>query len=335
MKKLFITTLIALASCFTQTIHAKIAHLLPKPQHIETINGEAFILGRPITINDPTDCTLLQKFFTDNGCTITGNGAQVNVTLVQEIDNAYDYQLHGYENEAYTLEITANAIEITAITKTGVIRAAQTLTQLAEGYEGTPALESLTMTDWPAFKLRGYMHDVGRSFIEFETLKKHIDLLARFKVNTFHWHMTENQAWRFEVKAFPQLTSSASMTRFAGKFYTQEQCRELQDYAKERGVIVIPEIDMPGHSEAFVRAMGYDLSTLTKDAELAKDCLAMAERQLRTLSSDQYLAKEGECAGFILKHSTGNKPGNSEIDVPLSYADYYFLEALVKINNLK
>lgn len=77
-----------------------------------------------------------------------------------------------------------------------------------------------------------------------------------------------------------------------------------------------------------------ELSTLTGDDELADACLSMAERQLRTLSSDEYLVEEGECAGFILKHSTGNKPGKSEIDVPLSYADYYFLEALVRLNNL-
>ena len=250
-----------MAMCLPTATMAKITHLLPKPQQIEAKSGTAFVLGRTVTITDPTNSVALQKFFTDNGCTVATGGAQVTVTLVNSIEGAYDYALAGYENEAYTLEITADAIKITAVTKTGVIRAAQTLTQLAEGYEGTPALEALTMTDWPAFKLRGYMHDVGRSFIEFETLKKHIDLLARFKVNTFHWHMTENQAWRFEVKAYPQLTSSASMTRFAGKYYTQEQCRELQDYAKERGVIVIPEIDMPGHSEAFVRAMGYDMQT--------------------------------------------------------------------------
>ncbi|MBO5865584.1 MAG: family 20 glycosylhydrolase, partial [Bacteroidaceae bacterium] len=261
MKRLITSMLVAVAMCLPTATMAKITHLLPKPQQIEAQNGATFTLGRTVTITDPTNCTALQKFFTDNGCTVATGGSPVTVTLVQSIDGAYDYTLAGYENEAYTLEITADAINITAITKTGVIRAAQTLTQLAEGYESTPALEALTMTDWPAFKLRGYMHDVGRSFIEFETLKKHIDLLARFKVNTFHWHMTENQAWRFEVKAFPQLTSSASMTRFAGKYYTQEQCRELQDYAKERGVIVIPEIDMPGHSEAFVRAMGYDMQT--------------------------------------------------------------------------
>ena len=261
MKKIFTSALVALAMCLPAATMAKITHLLPKPQHVEAMSGTAFALGRTVTITDPTNSTALQKFFTDNGCTVATGGAQVTVTLVNSIEGAYDYALAGYENEAYTLEITADAINITAVTKTGVIRAAQTLTQLAEGYEDTPALEALSMTDWSAFKLRGYMHDVGRSFIEFETLKKHIDLLARFKVNTFHWHMTENQAWRFEVKAYPQLTSSASMTRYAGKYYTQEQCRELQDYAKERGVIVIPEIDMPGHSEAFKRAMGYDMQT--------------------------------------------------------------------------
>ena len=261
MKKTKAIMLLLLAMCLPFAVQAKVTHLLPKPQKIETTSDATFSLGRAVTITDPTGCTALQKFFTDNGCTVVAGGAQVTVTLVGSIEGAYDYTLAGYENEAYNLEITGDAINITAVTKTGVIRAAQTLTQLAEGYEGTPALEALTMTDWPAFKLRGYMHDVGRSFIEIETLKKHIDLLSRFKVNTFHWHMTENQAWRFEVKAFPQLTSSASMTRFAGKCYTQEQCRELQDYAKERGVIVIPEIDMPGHSEAFVRAMGYDMQT--------------------------------------------------------------------------
>ena len=220
MKKLFKAAVVAMAICIPSVTMAKITHLLPKPQQIEATNGTAFALGRTVTISDPTNSMALQKVFTDNGCTVTNGGASVTVTLVQSIEGAYDYTLAGYENEAYTLEITADAINITAVTKTGVIRAAQSLTQLAEGYEGTPSLEALTMTDWPAFKLRGYMHDVGRSFIEFETLKKHVDLLARFKVNTFHWHMTENQAWRFEVKAFPQLTSNASMTRFAGKYYT-------------------------------------------------------------------------------------------------------------------
>ena len=268
MKRFFITAITAFALCFTSTLQAKVDHLLPKPQIVSVNAGETFALGGKVAISDPTNCTLLQKFFTDNGCTIATGGTPVTVTLVASIEGAYDYTLEGYDNEAYTLKVTAGAINITAVTKTGVIRAAQTLTQLAEGYDGATAVEAVDITDWPAFKLRGYMHDVGRSFIEFETLKKHIELLSRFKVNTFHWHLTENQAWRFEVKAYPQLTQASSMTRFEGKYYTQEQCRELQDFAAERGVIVIPEIDMPGHSQAFKTAMGHSMQTDAGVAEL-------------------------------------------------------------------
>lgn len=238
--------------------------MLPKPQQVEVTPGVAFALSGAVSINyadGVAACELLEEVFTENGCTIATGGKAVNVNYVQSIAGAHDYALHGYENEAYTLEITANEINITAVTATGVIRAAQTLEQLAEGYEGAKALEGLTMKDWPAFKLRGYMHDVGRSFISIDELIKQVELFSRFKINTFHWHMTENQAWRFEVKAYPKLTSSASMTRFPGQYYTQEDCKRLLAVAKKHGVIVIPEIDMPGHSEAFERAMGFGMQT--------------------------------------------------------------------------
>ncbi len=244
-----------------QAMQAKVEHILPRPQQVTATENGILPLGGTVSITDPTECVALQKFFVSNGCTVGEGGVPVTVTLVESIDGAYDYELYGFENEAYILQVTASAINITAVTPTGVIRAAQTLTQLAEGYDGTPALEAVTITDWPAFKLRGYMHDVGRSFITVDELKKHIDLLSRFKVNCFHWHLTENQAWRMQIKAYSKLTSAASMTRFSGKYYTQKQCIEVAEYAKERGVVVIPEIDMPGHSEAFHRAMGFDMQT--------------------------------------------------------------------------
>lgn len=123
--------------------------------------------------------------------------------------------------------------------------------------------------------------------------------------------------------------------------HSENIARMLLDRLPEDGIpywdFDSPEIpeDVKDASAAAVMASAFvELSTLTADKKLAKDCLAMAERQLRALSSDEYLAAEGECGGFILKHSTGNKPGNSEVDAPLSYADYYFLEALVRINKL-
>ena len=247
-------------------LQAKVQHLLPKPQQITaTENVAAFTLGGNVTISysgGAAKCDLLEEFFTSNGCTLAeSGGAAVNVTLVESIEGAYNYELYGYENEAYTLQVTASGITITAVKPTGVIRAAQTLTQMAEGWDGTAALEAVSIKDWPAFKLRGYMHDVGRSFISADELVKQVEKFSRFKVNTFHWHLTENQAWRFEVKAYPELTSSESMTRFPGQYYTQEDCKRLMAVAKKHGVIVIPEIDMPGHSEAFERAMGFGMQT--------------------------------------------------------------------------
>ena len=247
-------------------LQGKVKHLLPKPQEITaTEDVAAFNLNGSVTINyseGADKCALLEEFFTSNGCTLAQSGGKtVNVTMVESIDGAYDYVLYGYDNEAYTLQVTADAINITAIKPIGVIRATQTLVQMAEGWDGAVSLEATTVKDWPAFKLRGYMHDVGRSFISADELVKQVELFSRFKVNTFHWHMTENQAWRFQVKAYPQLTSDASMTRFAGQYYTQEDCKRVMEAAKKHGVVVVPEIDMPGHSEAFKRAMGFDMQT--------------------------------------------------------------------------
>ena len=253
--------------CLPMAMQAKVEHLLPRPQQVTVAEGAvAFALDGNVTINyqnGAMQCALLEEFFTSNGCELAESGKAVNVSLVASIEGAHDYGLHGYENEAYTLEITAGGINITAVTATGIIRAAQTLTQLAEGYaEGeAKALEALTMKDWPAFKLRGYMHDVGRSFISIEELIKQIELFSRFKVNTFHWHLTENQAWRFQINEYPQLTESENMSRFPGEFYTQQDAKDLLAVAKKHGVIVIPEIDMPGHSEAFTEAMGFNMQS--------------------------------------------------------------------------
>lgn len=170
-----------------------------------------------------------------------------------------DYELWGYPDESYCLTVTQDEIRIKAADKVGFLRGRQTLEQLRESAGGR--IPTCVIRDWPAFKLRGFMHDTGRSFISIDELKKEIKLLAQFKVNTFHWHLTENQAWRFEVKAFPQLTADSSMTRFPGCFYTQEECRSLESFAAELGVILIPEIDMPGHSAAFERAMGHSMSS--------------------------------------------------------------------------
>ncbi len=263
MRKIRSLFLLLVTLCaFSLQLEAKVIHLLPKPQQVTLSGGAPFALGRAVSVSDPTGCVALTRFLTDEaGCTVEDGAAATVTVTIGTVEGAHDFTLAGYPDEAYSLEITENAITIVAVTATGVTRAAQTLAQLAQGYDGTAELEALTLKDWPAFKVRGYMHDVGRSFMSVEQIKKQIDLLAKFKVNTFHWHFTENQAWRLEIKAYPELTESEHMTRFPGQFYTQEQCKEVQEYAAERGIMIIPEVDMPGHSEAFERAMGFDMQT--------------------------------------------------------------------------
>ena len=167
-----------------------------------------------------------------------------------------------HQEEAYMLNIRPEKITLTAITETGIYRGLQTLKQLAatEGKKSIriPACE---IVDWPAFRMRGLMQDVGRSYISMEELKREIDRMSQFKLNVFHWHLTENQAWRLESKRFPQLTEASNMTRMPGKFYTLEEAKELVNYCRERHVLLIPEIDMPGHSAAFTRTFGVDMQS--------------------------------------------------------------------------
>ena len=168
----------------------------------------------------------------------------------------------GMEHEAYSLHITSRSIHITASTPTGVYRARQTLAQLARpGRRGRTVLPACRITDWPAFRIRGFMHDVGRAYIPIDELKREIDLLSQFKINVFHWHLTENQAWRLESKLYPALSSPANITRAPHRCYTQAEARELEAYCRERHVMLIPEIDMPGHSDAFRRAFGCDMQS--------------------------------------------------------------------------
>lgn len=264
MKKILIgeVLLFAILVLSFSEAYARSVHLLPRPQQLFIKEEGYFELNRPVSLSDPTHCTLLLDFLETTGCSVDPDAsASIEVALVECIDGSSDYELAGYPNEAYSLNVTEDSISISAVTPTGVIRAVSTLFQLAEGYHGHARIEVLFMKDWPAFKLRGFMHDTGRSFITVDEIKKELDLLSIFKINTFHWHLTENQAWRFEVKAYPQLTSASSMTRFAGQYYTQDQCREVEAYAAERGIVIIPEIDMPGHSEAFTRAMGHSMQT--------------------------------------------------------------------------
>ena len=172
------------------------------------------------------------------------------------------------ENEAYRLTVTQEGITLEAVTEQGLWNARQTLKQLT--CKGR--IPCCRVVDWPSFRVRGWMMDVGRTYISLEELKREVDIFSQFKINVFHLHLTENEAWRLESRKYPQLNAAESMIRQPGKFYTQDEMRDLDAYCRERGVTLVPEIDIPGHSGAFERAMGFGMQTPEGKAVL-KDLL--------------------------------------------------------------
>lgn len=164
----------------------------------------------------------------------------------------------GISDEAYTLNVSENKILITAKTTHGIFNGIQTLRQLMR--DGV-MIDACEITDSPAFSWRGYMIDVGRNYMSMQLLKQQIDVMAMYKLNIFHFHPTEDIAWRIAIKQYPQLTAPEHMLRNKGMYYTEAEIKELIAYCKERYVTFVPEIDMPGHSAAFKRAMKVDMQS--------------------------------------------------------------------------
>lgn len=175
--------------------------------------------------------------------------------------------------EAYTINVSSDGILVRAVAPEGIYRATRTLLK-SVGTEKTSSVEfpSAEVSDWPRFGYRGLMLDVSRHFSDVEMVKRTIDMLALHQLNIFHWHLTDDQGWRIEIKSHPELTEVGAwrddtvVGRYLGGtdyptdgkrhggFYTQEQIREIVAYAKERYIEIIPEIDLPGHTSAVLAA---------------------------------------------------------------------------------
>lgn len=190
------------------------------------------------------------------------------------VEEKYVSQIEGakFQEEAYHLTVTGKRIILEATTPKGMYWGKQTLEQLKYTKNKKTYLPQCDITDWPAFRIRGFMHDVGRSYIPVEELKREISLLSRYKINVFHWHLTENQAWRLECKKYPQLNAPENMEREKGKYYRLEEARQLVEFCKQHQVLLIPEIDMPGHSAAFERTFKTDMQS-EKGTLILKDII--------------------------------------------------------------
>lgn len=218
-----------------------------------------------ISANHPSSLLPLPQKYQFNGKKSSGE-LTVEEKYVSQIEEAK------FQEEAYHLLITKKGILLEATTPKGMYWGRQTLEQLKTTKNKKIYLPQCEITDWPAFRIRGFMHDVGRSFIPVEELKREISLLSRYKINVFHWHLTENQAWRLECKKYPQLNAPENMEREKGKYYTLEEARQLVEFCKQHQVLLIPEIDMPGHSAAFERTFKTDMQS-EKGTQILKDII--------------------------------------------------------------
>lgn len=224
-----------------------------------------FLCMAGISANHPSSLLPLPQKYQFNGKKSSGE-LTVEEKYVNQIEGAK------FQEEAYHLSITRKGILLEATTPKGMYWGRQTLEQLKYIKNKKTWVPQCDITDWPAFRIRGFMHDVGRSYIPVEELKREISLLSRYKINVFHWHLTENQAWRLECKKYPQLNAPENMEREKGKYYTLEEARLLVEFCKQHQVLLIPEIDMPGHSAAFERTFNTDMQS-EKGTQILKDII--------------------------------------------------------------
>ena len=231
--------------------------LIPKPAMMQWQHETAELsLFKTIQVTHPVlrkEAVLIQQLLSGINRTIritnqpAAMGNTIRLQLSQEITG----------EEGYRLSVKPGLIILTARNATGIFYAIQTLKQLFRDKQ----IQCAEISDAPAFPYRGFMVDVGRNYQSIRQLKEQIDVMAAYKLNIFHFHLTEDIAWRLESRQYPQLTSARHMLRNAGKFYTLREMKELIAYCRDRHITLIPEIDMPGHSAAFRRAMGVDMQS--------------------------------------------------------------------------
>ncbi|WP_160366861.1 family 20 glycosylhydrolase [Sphingobacteruim zhuxiongii] len=206
---------------------------------------------------------LLNRFFEKNN--IKKND-QSSISLTLQLNRDLQSSLG---KEGYQLHIDQKGIHIDAATTTGIFYGIQTLSQFVLDKQ---SIQMATITDKPAFSWRAFLVDVGRNHQPMSMLKEQIDVMASYKLNVLHFHFTEDIAWRLASKKYPKLNAPDNITRWPNGSYSEEDFRELIAYCKERHILLLPEIDMPGHSEAFERYFGVNMQT-EKGIEKIKELL--------------------------------------------------------------
>ncbi len=296
--------LLLIILCLATDINAQSStiSLIPAPQSVQIMEGEFELNSDTKILADLShpDLVMISKELTDKIETVTtwkleildiSKASQTTSNFIQLVlnsddpSNVYDPTSHpvieiNTDSESYRLESNPNSVLVSASHPRGIFYGVQTLRQLlptvfeANSYTLVPigtkwVIPSVSISDRPRFAYRGMHLDVGRHFMPVEFIKKYIDLLAMHKMNTFHWHLTEDQGWRIQIDAYPLLTEVGAFRdstlignygsgrydniRYGG-YYTKDEIKEVVEYARNRFITVIPEIELPGHASAALAA---------------------------------------------------------------------------------
>lgn len=266
-------------------------NIIPAPAQVEKQNGE-FTINELTTITADDIANPAVKFFKDyllstrklskkhamgNNALAPAKNKQNNILFTTK-------GADGLPDEGYKLEITPQGIVLIG-RKAGLFYGIQSLIQLlSEEESDLLKLPCMTITDYPRFSYRGLMLDVSRHFFTVAEVKNLLDMMSHYKLNRFHWHLTDDQGWRIEIKSFPKLTQVGAFRvprsgdfgdmdaprpgekATDGGFYTQDEIRDVVRYAAERNIQVLPEIDVPGHSMAAIAA--YPNLSCTRDTSI-------------------------------------------------------------------
>ena len=269
---LFLTVFLFI-SCKKEAVLHEL-NIIPEPEEMKIVPGEFEINKKTrILFSDNKDVERIANFFSEE---LANYGLKIEKEILSgNSDTSYTviFELHKTiynDPEAYVVKTSENAVKISATDPKGLFYGYQTLKQLLPvNYEDKPFIPMVEIFDTPQFKWRGMHLDVCRHFFRKEFVMKYIDYLASVKMNTFHWHLSEDQGWRIEIKAYPFLTETGAWrnetvigharnkpAEFDGKkyggFYTQEDIKEIVKYASDRFITIVPEIEMPGHAQAAI-----------------------------------------------------------------------------------
>ncbi|WP_097127421.1 beta-N-acetylhexosaminidase [Spirosoma fluviale] len=279
MKKSFLLLIALCLTALANYAQTNTYALIPKPTHLEARSGSYALPAKPTIAVQAANPEIrrIAQMLADQLAKATGSTPVVTTGKASGGISFVSAKGPKLGAEGYTLTVSPKQIVITAEQPQGFFYGVQSLMQLMPTAVFSPTkvsgvawtVPACTIEDQPRYGYRGSMLDVGRYFYPVAFIKKYIDLLAVHKMNTFHWHLTEDQGWRIEIKKYPKLTEISSIrpktmvghyrdkvydNKPYGGFYTQDEVRDVLKYAQERFVTVIPEIEMPGHSVAVLAA---------------------------------------------------------------------------------